>query len=176
MKTTICLLFGLCLSAQAFIVPTNPPPVVQLAWNASPSPGITNYYMYYGNGSAQYTVKVACGPGLTTTISNLTRGVTYFFAVTANDNRGMESVFSNEVNYTVPNPPLPPTLNPVVALHVQTKTSVDGQWADAGMEWSIPPNKPEQLFRLQASLETPTAAERIADMKLRVVPPPIPGK
>lgn len=173
----IAIISLFALSAQAFLVVTNPPANVQLAWNASITPGYITYNIYYGTGSGQYSTKVFCGTNLTATIPNLTRGTTYYFAATALDTNGLESSFSNEVNYMPPNPPLPPTMKPVVLLTVQTKSSpTSGQWADAGMNWSVDPNQTQQLYRLQASLETPTAAERIADMKLRVVPPPIPGK
>jgi hypothetical protein len=40
------------------------------------------------------------------TISSLTPGATYFFAVTVYNNLGLESAFSNEIVYSVPNPSL----------------------------------------------------------------------
>jgi sulfur relay (sulfurtransferase) complex TusBCD TusD component (DsrE family) len=74
---------------------------VTLAWD--PSPGtdvITNYNLYYGAASATYTNVVPAGTNTTVTISNLVGGTTYYFAATAVDTNGLESVYSTEVAYT----------------------------------------------------------------------------
>jgi hypothetical protein len=42
------------------------------------------------------------GNNLTATVSGLIPGATYFFAVTAYDNAGLESTFSGQISYTVP--------------------------------------------------------------------------
>lgn len=49
-----------------------------------------------------YTNIVLAGTNLTITVSNLTPLVKYSFAVTGMDTNGLESDFSNEVQYTVP--------------------------------------------------------------------------
>ena len=41
-------------------------------------------------------------------MSNLLNGTTYFFAVTAYDTNGLESDFSTEISYTIPEPPVIP--------------------------------------------------------------------
>lgn len=74
---------------------------VTLAWDASPSPSVTGYYIYYGPGSRSYTNKVYSGC-CSCVVSNLTGGVTYYFAATASDTNGLESDYSNEVSYRVP--------------------------------------------------------------------------
>lgn len=50
-------------------------------------------------------------------ISNLVARTTYNFAVTSKDGTGLESDFSNEVTYTVPNP----TTNPVPVVNLKFK-------------------------------------------------------
>ncbi len=58
--------------------------------------------MYSGVTSGNYSNSVVVGNVTTNTAPGLTSGVTYFFAITAYDASGLESVFSNEVGYTVP--------------------------------------------------------------------------
>ena len=81
MKKTV-LNLALLMAATALVVaeepvylmPTNPPALVGLAWDASPSVEVTGYNVYYGCGSRQYTNKVDSGPALTATVTNLVRG------------------------------------------------------------------------------------------------------
>ena len=75
---------------------------VTLAWGASPSPDVTGYRVYYGAASGVYSNSVVVGNVTTNAVPGLTSGVTYFFAVTAYNAIGLESLFSNEVGYTVP--------------------------------------------------------------------------
>jgi len=93
-------------SASAQITSTNQ---VVLVWDPSPSTNITNYALYWGTASREYTNVVNTGTNLTATVGSLTRGVTYHFAATAKDGFGMESDFSDEATYTVPRlRPVPP--------------------------------------------------------------------
>ena len=75
---------------------------VTLAWNASPGPGVAGYRVYYGVASRVYTSMVSVGVVTNATIPGLLEGVTYYFAVTAYDGEGLESIYSNEVGYTIP--------------------------------------------------------------------------
>ena len=72
---------------------------VTLAWNPSVTPGVTGYNLYYGTSSHSYSASVAAGSATNATVSGLTAGTTYFFAVTAYDSFGIESDFSVETNY-----------------------------------------------------------------------------
>jgi len=83
--------------ARGVIVPSQYGAV--LNWNPSPSPGVAGYRIYYGKASRNYTSSVLLGNVATNTVSSLTSGVTYFFAVTAYDTNGMESGFSNESTF-----------------------------------------------------------------------------
>jgi hypothetical protein len=71
---------------------------VTLAWNASPSPEVTGYRVYYGTNSRSYSVVTNAGLVLTQTVvlPHLGR---WFFAATAHDAQGLESEFSNEVEW-----------------------------------------------------------------------------
>ncbi|MEI2771042.1 MAG: PKD domain-containing protein [Candidatus Competibacter sp.] len=73
---------------------------VSLAWNASTST-VSGYKVYYGTASGNYASNVNVGNATTSTVSNLTDGSTYYFAVKAYDSAGNESGFSNEVSQTM---------------------------------------------------------------------------
>ncbi len=75
---------------------------VTLAWDPSTDPAVASYNLYYGGASQVYTNVVATRANTAVTVSNLTAGATYFFAVTIVDITGLESGFSGEVMYQVP--------------------------------------------------------------------------
>ncbi len=75
---------------------------VSLQWDANSEPDVAGYKIYYGTNSGVYFVSVDVGNTTTTTVGNLTPGVTYYFAATAYNVSRLESDRSNEVSYTVP--------------------------------------------------------------------------
>jgi Fibronectin type III domain len=75
---------------------------VRLTWSPSHSSNIIGYRLYYGTTSKVYTQKVSVGNTTATSVSNLTDGKTYFFAVSAYTTTSAESVLSNEVSYKAP--------------------------------------------------------------------------
>jgi hypothetical protein len=83
-----------------------PPPTqsVILAWDPSPDPTVVGYNAYYGSDSGVYTNRIDVGNVTSVVISNLSQGITYYFAVTAYNGAGLESDPSAEVSYTVPGP------------------------------------------------------------------------
>ena len=87
---------------------------ISLAWNAVPSPNIVGYNLYYGGASQSYTNVVSAGAATNVAVSGLTRGATYYFAVTSLDSVGMESTYSQEISYTVGSSNT--TTPPVIAL------------------------------------------------------------
>jgi hypothetical protein len=110
---TLLLIVSPC-SAQ----PTNSNSSVSLAWNASPTTtmGVINYNLYYGPTSATYTNSFSVGTNLTGSVSNLVRGSTYFFNVTAVcATNGLESAFDGEISWTPPAPPAPPTVFRIIS-------------------------------------------------------------
>jgi hypothetical protein len=106
MKMLIALLFGLTgfLSGNAY--------AVTLAWDApNGTDPIAGYNLYVGTVSGQYSAPMPLGNVVTTTV-NPPAG-SYYAVVTAVDTANRESVFSNEVSFTVPAPtPLTPALAP----------------------------------------------------------------
>ncbi|HEV2395207.1 MAG TPA: Ig-like domain-containing protein [Verrucomicrobiae bacterium] len=83
---------------------------VTLAWNPSSDPTLAGYRVYQGVASQTYTNVLSVGTATNATVSGLTGGVTYFFAVTAYDTDGLESPYSNQITYT------PSNALPVVSL------------------------------------------------------------
>ena len=75
---------------------------VTLAWDPVPSSTLGGYMLHYGTSSRNYTAKVDVGNTTSRTVSNLTDGGKYYFAVTAYDKSRVDSGFSNEVVATVP--------------------------------------------------------------------------
>lgn len=75
---------------------------ITLAWNQSPGTNVIGYNAYYGVASRTYTSVIDAGNATNVTVSGLIVGTTYYFAVTAYDALGIESLYSSEVSYTVP--------------------------------------------------------------------------
>lgn len=121
MRTVLCGLFllacALCASADLFPL-TNRPARVVLAWDVSTDPTVTGYNIYYGVRSRGYTNIVNAGSATTCTVSNLVASTIYYFAATAYNAAGLESDFSAEVPYRIPDQPRP--TNPPVSLHITT--------------------------------------------------------
>jgi hypothetical protein len=71
---------------------------VTLAWDASPSPEVTNYRIYFGTNAGHYSFVTNAGLVRTQTVVVPHTG-RWFFAATAMDANGLESAFSNEVQW-----------------------------------------------------------------------------
>jgi hypothetical protein len=98
---------------------------VNLAWDHNPEPDIAGYHVLFGVASGDYTQSIDAGPATTATISDLSPGTTYFFAVTAYNTSGVESLPSGEVSYSVPGGPAPQGLvNVSTRGYVQTGENV----------------------------------------------------
>lgn len=74
---------------------------VSLAWDANTEPDLGGYMLYYGTAAQAYSQVINVGKNTQVTVSNLSQGVTYFFAVTAYNLQGAESDYSNEIYNTV---------------------------------------------------------------------------
>ncbi|MBI3804674.1 MAG: fibronectin type III domain-containing protein [Nitrospirae bacterium] len=72
-----------------------------LAWDPSPDTTVAGYKVYVGAASQNYGAPIDVGNVTTWTMSGLTTGSSYSFAVTAYDASGNESLFSNEVSKTI---------------------------------------------------------------------------
>src|SRR5687768_15710301 len=80
---------------------------VQLAWDASPSAGVSAYVVRYGIASGAYSSATNVGNQTAASVAGLQAGQTYYFAVSARDSAGLESPPSNQATYTVPTTGLP---------------------------------------------------------------------
>ena len=74
---------------------------VTLVWDASVTPTVTGYRIYYGTAPRNYDRIFSLGNTLTHTVTGLTAG-TWYFAATATDDAGNESAYSNEVSQVIP--------------------------------------------------------------------------
>lgn len=89
--------------------PTNPPPptqhTVHLGWNASSS-SVIGYRVYRStvSGGPFDPLNGTAVVALTFDDSTVTSGATYYYVVTAVDNSGNESVYSNQATAVIPSP------------------------------------------------------------------------
>jgi hypothetical protein len=74
---------------------------VTLAWTPNGEPDLAGYKVYVGTASGTYSFPgsaFAAGKVTSYTVSNLPKGQTYFFAISASDTAGNESPLSAEVS------------------------------------------------------------------------------
>jgi regulation of enolase protein 1 (concanavalin A-like superfamily) len=74
---------------------------VTFAWDRVTTSAVAGYKLYYGAGSRLYTNALLAGNVTQRTVSGLTAGVRYFFAVTAYNTNGLESAFSSEITVSI---------------------------------------------------------------------------
>jgi len=108
MKYLLFLLMLLTLLAPAAHATQS----VTLAWDPNSEPNLAGYRLYYGAAPRVYfsVIEVPVSPTPQATVTGLEPGVTYYFAVTAFTDDGLESKYSDEVSYLVPGVVRPPTL------------------------------------------------------------------
>jgi hypothetical protein len=90
-------------------------PSVMLIWNPNLESDIVGYKVYYGTNSRVYTEMVDVGLATSWITSTLASGATYYFAVTAYNTWALESDYSEEVSYTVPEIVPPPGVTGVLS-------------------------------------------------------------
>ena len=118
------LVLALCYLPDRALCATVPSPSVTLKWDRSASSEVTGYRIYYGAASGSYTNSILLGNVTSNTVPGLTAGGAYFFAVVAFNASGLESLFSNEIGYTVPNGT--PTVQINVAANRQVNLTLTG--------------------------------------------------
>ena len=99
-KLFTCVSLFILLLGLALIVPagTGHAAQVTLAWDRNAESDIAGYRVYYGTGSRAYNLFFDVGNATTYSVTGLTDGRTYYFAATAYDSSGLESVYSSEVS------------------------------------------------------------------------------
>lgn len=70
---------------------------VTLAWDPNPEPDVNAYLIYYGTNSRAYPYSTNVGNITRATVYGLSNGITWYFALTAQNTAGLESDFSSEV-------------------------------------------------------------------------------
>ena len=97
-RVVVFLICAFCLCGPAF--PIN----ITLDWDPISAATLAGYKIYYGFQSRTYTASIPIGTQTSFTFPAgvLQVGQTYYFAVTAYDNSGNESNYSNEVFTTIP--------------------------------------------------------------------------
>ncbi len=75
---------------------------VSLAWDPNTEPNLARYKLQYGTSSRNYNQIIDTGLNVTRTVTNLNDGLTYYFAVTAENTEGASSAYSNEVTFSAP--------------------------------------------------------------------------
>jgi len=98
---------------------------VQLAWDRNSETNLSGYTVYYGQSTRSYNRSAYAGTNSALWIRGLEGGYTYYFAVTASSNTGLESDYSGEVTFVAPGPPpnQPPTLDPIANIAIPKNSS-----------------------------------------------------
>ncbi len=107
-RISLAGIFSFLVFIALFLYPNSAfPGLATLTWNApatntdgTPLTDLSGYKIYYGTASGNYSQTIDVGGITSSTVSNLTDGTTYYFAVTAYDTSGNESAYSNEVSKT----------------------------------------------------------------------------
>ena len=99
MKKTLLLALVVCMIFSVAIAQAES---VKVAWDANSEADLAGYNLYYGSASRTYGPAIDVGLVIEYSIdvSSWNDGV-YYIAVTAYDNKGNESGYSNEVTYTI---------------------------------------------------------------------------
>src|SRR4030042_5016555 len=101
---------SLILFLSLFFSSTDAAAQIRLAWNQNTETDLAGYLLHYGTASRSYGTPIDVGNATSYTLTGLTPGVRYYFAVTAYDTAYNESGFSNEVYGTVTETVLAPTV------------------------------------------------------------------
>ena len=80
---------------------------VTLQWDGVPETNIQGYRVHVGTVSKQYAQSYDSGAEVSYAVNDLEFGKTYYFAVGAIDNTGIEGALSAELVVTIAPPPLP---------------------------------------------------------------------
>ena len=89
---------------------------VGFSWRANPESDVAGYRLYVGTASRVYAAYVDVGNVTQFRLTDLIRGMRYYFALTAYDSSGLESGFTPEVSSQIPltPPPVPQVTETVI--------------------------------------------------------------
>ncbi len=157
-RSVVLLAFlGVCVTPAAASAET-----LKLTWNASASPEVTSYIVAYGTSSGSYTTTINVGNQTSYTVTGLTAGARYYFAVQAVSPGGTSS-FSNQVS-SIPftDSALASGLTTIRAAHINdlrsrinTLRTANGlaaqSWTDPTLSTAIPV-RAQHITELRAAL------------------------
>jgi len=110
-------------------------------WNASPSPGVTSYDIYWGPAPGQFTNSVTVSNVVMAAVTGLTAGASYCFAIAAVGTNSQESVLTPAVCATSALP------GQQVTVSVQWSQQVPAtNWVSLG-SWTAPVNAAQGFYR-----------------------------
>ena len=94
----------MCLLIGTFLVPACEcwPYTAIVEWAPNSEADLAGYTVYYGTDTRIYSTSADVGMSTSHQISGLVEGVTYYFAVTAYNASGAESLYSEEVSFLEP--------------------------------------------------------------------------
>jgi len=109
-----------------------------VAWNANTETDLAGYKVHYGTTAGSYGTTIDVGNVTSYTVSGLTAGTTYHFAVSAYDTSGNQSALSSDVPTAIPSgntapvvtPPADKTVEatgPTTAVSLGTATATDAE-------------------------------------------------
>ena len=85
------VLFSLFLTSKVFAGE------LVVSWNPNSEEDLKGYKIHYGNSSGNYNNTIDVGKVTTYIVSNINEGIIYYFVLTAYDEAGNESEYSDEV-------------------------------------------------------------------------------
>jgi len=147
---------GPLLTATRAVFGVAQPSGITLGWDAVTNAPIAGYRLYWGIAPHTYTQVVQAGPSPSATVSGLSNGVTYYFAVTAYNTNGVESGFSSEISITSGGTNLP-----VITLTSPTNNSVFTEPADISLAANVSSNA-HVIDKVQFYLGTTLLGQRTA--------------
>jgi len=155
----------LCLFAAFVLHATPPPPIVakttkiSLQWNASPTANVS-YKLYHSTNNVTWDRTYPGIGGTAFTVTNIPAGSLNWFAVTAVNVDGLESVPSNVVEKPVEAQPAPATGLMSIPVVVQIESSTNGtQWTSFRRYTNhmvVPADEPDRSFRSAVFVGTPS--------------------
>jgi len=104
MKAIIAVLLIVAAVSFSTLAQSTNVDTVTLAWNPSPSPGVTGHRLYFSRSTNEWTHVKILGIATQTTVA-LTEPGRWYFVVTARSAEGLESIPSNMVAYDVAESP-----------------------------------------------------------------------